>query len=290
MTRNGIPTMIVGGLAVAMALSMVALGQAPVLLRFTDMDPHLGQRLALRVVEPSGREVARMAVPVIPAPRFEVELPGLEPGAPYRIDLYADANGNGSYDPPPDDHAYRIEIPALEEGEPITFAHHTDFVDIRWPPGLDGTIGETEYDGTMTDAGTGMGVHWQHDGSLLYVGLTAPGTGWLSIGFEPTNRMQGANIVIGAIVDGEVTIEDHYGNAPVSHRADDVDHIIQAAGREVDGESILEFAIPLDSGDDQDKLLSAGRELTIILAYHRTSDRLTARHTARSTASLHLGE
>jgi len=142
----------------------------------------------------------------------------------------------------------------------------------------------------MLDSETGMTVAWQNDAETLYVGLIAPGTGWLSIGFGPERMMEGANIIIAAVSDGELTIEDHYGNAPTSHRVDSVDHIIQAAGMESDGQTMLEFAIPLASGDDQDNDLVVGELVTIILGYHASNDSLTARHSGRSTASLQLDD
>ena len=277
--------------ALSAALSLGVLGQATLTLRFEDMDPHLGQAFALRIVEEgSHREVSRISVSEIIAPTFDLEMSALQVGTSHRIDFYADVNGNGAYDAPPADHAWRIGLPSMEGDTLLTFSHNVDFTDIAWPPHLDGAIEPLEYASTMEDPETRMSVHWQHDGTILYVGLVAPGTGWLSIGFEPERMMQGANIIIAAIDGGELVIEDHYGNAPTSHRADDIDHVLQAAGREIDGRSVLEFAIPLDSGDDQDKPLAPGTEITIILAYHLDNDRLTSRHTARSTASLVLAE
>ena len=291
MIRNRILRM--GGAVVALlvALSAVAFGQATLTMIFRGMDPHVGQRFELRVVEEdTGREIARFSVPEIASPVFDLEIVDLRLEASYRIDFYADASGNGIYDAPPADHAWRIAFPNVEGDASLTFTHNVDFTDIAWPPHLDGRIVELEYRNRMIDAETGMSVHWQNDGSILYVGLVAPGTGWLSIGFGPENRMQGANIVIAAIDDENLVIADHYGNAPTSHRADDVDHVIQAAGSEADGRSILEFAIPLASGDEQDVQLEPGSEVVIILAYHGSNDRLTTLHTARSTASIALDE
>jgi len=270
------------------ALSLAAFGQATLTLAFEEMTPHVGQAFELRVVdEASGREIVRVWVPEIVGAAFELEIDEVKLGGSYRIDFYADANRNGRYDVPPGDHAWRIEIPEIQHKTSLAFRHTADFTDIAWPPHLDGVIEEMEYRNEMIDTGTGMSVFWQNDGSNLYVGLVAPGTGWLSIGFGPKNRMQGANILIAAIA-AELTIEDHYGNTPTSHRRDDVDHIIQAAGRETDGISTLEFAIPLDSADDQDVPLAPGSEVVIILAYHASNDGLTARHTARSTTSIAL--
>ena len=270
--------------------STVTFGQTALTMMFREMDPHVGQRFELRIVEEaSGREIARFTIPEIMA-AFDLEIVDLQLGESYRIDFYSDANGNGRYDAPPSDHAWRVEIPELQGDAEFTFTHNAEFTDIAWPPSLDGQIGELEYRNEMADAATGMTVHWQNDGSTLYVGLVSPGTGWLSIGFGPERQMQGANILIAAIDNGELVIEDHYGNAPTSHRKDTVDHVIQAAGSEAEGRSILEFAIPLVSGDVQDKALEPGSEIAIILAYHASNDGLTARHTKRSTSSILLDE
>jgi len=291
MMRNRIPHLSAAAAVLLVALSAAAYGQSTLTIMFRGMDPHVGQLFELRVVEEdTGREIARFSVPEIASPEFDLEIADLRLGASYRIDFYADASGNGIYDAPPVDHAWRIALPDVQGNTSLTFTHNLDFIDIAWPPYLDGRIAELGYRNGMTDAETGMSVHWQSDGSVLYVGLVSPGTGWLAIGFGPERQMQGANIVIAAIEDGNLVIEDHYGNAPTSHRRDDVDHVIQAAGSEADGRSTVEFAIPLASGDEQDVQLEPGSEVVIILAYHGTNDRLTTKHTARAVASIVLDE
>ncbi|MFC2082034.1 DOMON domain-containing protein [Candidatus Bipolaricaulota bacterium] len=277
------------GIAAAAALSVASYADAMLTLRFEEMDPHVGQLLELRVVNlDSGREIARMSLPEIPSDMFELEIEGLEIGGSIRLDFYTDANGNGVYDAPPADHAWRVELPGVQGDGMLSFAHNTDFTDIEWPPYIDGSIGKSEYRNEMRDSAIGMTVYWQNDAETLFIGLMSPGAGWLSIGFGPERQMEGANIVIAAISDGELVIEDHYGNAPTSHRQDLTDHIIQAAGVEVDGQSVLEFAIPLVSDDSQDVDLTAGESVAIILAYHSSNDSLTARHSQRATTVLQL--
>jgi hypothetical protein len=63
------------------------------------------------------------------------------------------------------------------------------------------------------------------------------------------------------------------------HRKDDVHRVLQAAGVEADGQTIFGFAIPLHNDDSQDKELEPESEIPILLAYHGSSDSLTARHT-----------
>jgi hypothetical protein len=258
-------------------------------LKFKDMDPHLGEAFSLRVSNTStGEEITRLSVAEIPAAAFELEISGLVLGESYQVDLFVDVNGNGHYDAPPIDHAWRIDLPNMQSDGSLSFVHNTMFTDIGWPPAIDGVIGEGEYAHELVDPETGMVVYWENSTSTLTIGLVSPGTGWLSVGFAPERQMQGANILIAGI-DGEVvTIEDHYGNTPTSHKKDDVTHVVQVAGSETSEGSVLEFRIPLDSGDDQDKPLVAGSEVIIILAYHDSSDTLTMRHSKRSTSALVL--
>ena len=260
-------------------------------LKFQDMDPHLGQAFFLRVSNATTeKEITRLSVAEIPAASFELDISGLIPGESYQVDLFVDVNGNGFYDAPPIDHAWRIDLPNMQSDGSLTFVHNTMFTDIGWPPAIDGVIAEGEYAHQLFDSATGMTVYWANSANTLIIGLVSPGTGWLSIGFDPERQMQGANILIAGIDGDVVTIEDHYGNSPTSHKKDDVAHIIQAAGSETSAGSVLEFRIPLNSGDGQDKPLAAGSEVIIILAYHNSNDSLTARHSERSTSSLMLDD
>ncbi len=102
-------------------------------LNFTDMTPHIGQLLELRLVDvETGMEVNSTFRPAVPAATFKVALYGLQETRAYFADFYADLNGNGQYDPPPVDHAWRIEIPAVEGPVEENFTHNTNFTDIRW--------------------------------------------------------------------------------------------------------------------------------------------------------------
>lgn len=276
-------------LSLAAFLGLSVMADSSLNLSFQDMDAHVGQAFFVRAVDAdSGREVFRLSGASLDSGSFPVEIQNVDPAASYVIDFFVDSNGNGVYDGPPADPAWRLDNLRAVSGETVVFHHSEAFTDIGWPPLIDGLILEGEYARSLVDAQTGMTVTWHIHREILYVGLISPGTGWLSIGFEPTRQMQGANIIIAGIARDVLTIEDHYGDSPISHRKDAVDHIIQAAGSEVDGQSVVEFAIPLDSGDDQDKALTAGARITIILAYHRSDDRLTARHSERSTTSIVL--
>jgi hypothetical protein len=100
-----------------------------------EMNPHLGQLFELRVVDNSNEiEIGRTSVESVPLPSFSAYVPGIELGDDYRSDFYADFNGNGVYDVPPTDHAWRIPFQEDTGDVVINFIHNTDFTDINWPP------------------------------------------------------------------------------------------------------------------------------------------------------------
>lgn len=53
---------------------------------------------------------------------------------------------------------------------------------------------------------------------------------------------------------------------------------------------VVGFAYPLDNGEADHKPLLPETEVGIILAYHGTSDSLTARHSSRSANAIQLDE
>jgi len=262
-------------------------GTATLMLQFRDMAPHVGQAFAVRVVdEMTGKEVDRVAVSEIPSASFDLEFV-VPIDAAYRLDFYADMNGNGRYDPPPADHAWRIRLADVQENRTVRFSHDLEFTDIDWPPLVDGRIDEGDYRHTLADPATGMTVHWQNDDLTLRLGLTSPGTGWLAIGFKPERRMLGADILIATVTDDGVVVEDDTGTGQTSHRSDATSRVLEEAGIEADGRTTVELVLPL-AGGESGTALTSGETIPIILAYHANSDRLTTRHSKRTTTQITL--
>lgn len=281
---------LVGAMVGVILLSIAGWGSASLTLRFQEMEPHIGQRLAFRVIRTAtGEELQRHELSAVPAGTFDQLIEGLVEGEDLQIDLFVDANDNGVYDAPPVDHAWRLALSSVQMDGVLTFVHTANFVDIDWPPWADGQVGEQEYRHQMTDASTGMTVHWQNDHETIYVALISPGTGWLALGFDPERRMMGANIIIAAInEDGDLIIADHVGTGQTTHREDSMSYILQSAGSQSEEGTIVEFAYPLETGDPADDPLLAATPVQILLAYHRSSDVLSMRHTARSTSEITL--
>ena len=151
----------------------------------------------------------------------------------------------------------------------------------------------------LPDAPEGHAVYSFEDGMIdlsvegdnLVFSIEAPTTGWVAVGFDPENRMEGANYILGYVRDGEVFVEDHYGNGPISHLNDErlggTNDLISFSGSERDGSTRIEVTIPLDSGDEADKPLVRGESYTMLVAYGPNgADNFTAIHRARGGAEV----
>ncbi|GAB4309101.1 MAG: hypothetical protein Kow0097_09990 [Candidatus Bipolaricaulota bacterium] len=155
-------------------------------------------------------------------------------------------------------------------------------------PVTDGAIGDGEYRQSAEDPRSGATLFWRNGLVVLFAALRSPGTGWVSAGFDPVNRMQGANYIIAAVTPAGIAIEDHFGTGTTSHRRDARDDVLRAAGTVSGGQTVVEFVIPLDSDDPEDKSLVPGKAYTVLLAYHRSSTSFTAIHTARGSIQMEL--
>lgn len=109
------------------------------------------------------------------------------------------------------------------------------------------------------------------DGETLSVEISAPTTGWVAVGFDPSAAMKDANIVIGYVADGQVHLRDDWGSGHTSHEPDvdlgGSDDITGVSGSEEDGVTSISFTIPLDSGTPGDKALVPGSVFNILMAY-----------------------
>lgn len=146
-----------------------------------------------------------------------------------------------------------------------------------------------EYQSTTVQ---GIELQWRTSDEYLYVNVIAPTTGWVAVGFNPTNQMADANIIIGYVDDdGEVYIRDDFGTSSGSHAADEglggTDDVDDEFGKEENGMTTIHFKIPLDSGDQYDQALTLGMQYPVILAYG-SADNFTAIHSVATGTSIQL--
>ena len=284
-----------GLLAIAFTTgALVAQPISRLTIQFTEMDPHIGQKLEARLLEAdSGIEIAHRILDEVPASEFEIQFLGAQVGATYRIEVYTDHNGNGMYDDPPSDHAWQRSVTMTEEVMEFVFPHTVEFTELTWPepsgePAIDGQVVPGEYTRSLTEPATGMRVLWRNDAETLVMAMIAPGVGWVSVGLDPEDAMQGADYILAAVRDGALVIEDHFGTGRFRHTKDSQQDILEAAGTEDESHTIVEFRLALDSGDEADKALTPGETYPLLVAFHATSDNLSARHTHRAATELTL--
>ncbi len=128
---------------------------------------------------------------------------------------------------------------------------------------VDGRLADGEYDYVYEDDGTGLTLAWRvetsqasADQGLIYIGLHSPLPGRVEIAFATSGPyIAGGDVIVGYVQNGELTIEDQYGDGPTSNVVDantgGTDDILQAAGTggtEEDGTTI-EFTRALVTPD-----------------------------------------
>lgn len=142
----------------------------------------------------------------------------------------------------------------------------------------------------------GFTFQWQQDpdsSQYLRVTLTAPTTGWVAVGFDPSEFMQDANLIIGYIDQAAGFVRDDYGTGLTTHAADmslgGTSDVQLLSGSESGGNTTISFRIPYNSGDQYDKVLQEGQTYTIIFAYGADGmDGFTSAHVWAESASIEL--
>jgi len=124
---------------------------------------------------------------------------------------------------------------------------------------------------------------WKVVGDSLRCMILAPTTGWVAVGFDPSDNMLDADFLIGYVNNGTAFVRDDFGISETSHSADlglgGVNNVSRVFGHEENGFTELRFTIPLNSGDSYDRVLQEGIEYEIIFAYgYAGNDDFTSMH------------
>ena len=122
--------------------------------------------------------------------------------------------------------------------------------------------------------------------------MKAKTTGWIAVGFEPSEWMKDAEIVMGYVRDGNVTVQDQYSTGnygphiPVTELGGTND-ILEYGGKQENGYTIIEFKRKMDTGDRYNKVFSSGQMVPLIWSFS-DSDSLEVKHVADGKGKLYL--
>jgi hypothetical protein len=128
-------------------------------------------------------------------------------------------------------------------------------------------------------------------GENLKVKVSCPTSGWVSVGFNPTEKMKDANYIIGYSAKGTAFVDDQFGNSPYGHKSDTElggkNDIVESACTEENGITTLTFTIPLNSGDVKDRVLEKGKEAIVIFGAGKKDD-FKKKHFTRAKTTITL--
>jgi len=143
-------------------------------------------------------------------------------------------------------------------------------------PVVNGVLSEGEYPHVLSLKDGKVEIYWKNDAGSLWVAIRGKTTGWVAVGFDPDKHMKGANFLLAYVQDDSTIFRDDYGSGRFGHQSDTElggkDHILECRGKEEKGVTTVEFKIPLNSGDQYDKLLKPKKEYTILLGLGKKDD------------------
>ncbi|XP_013404193.1 MOXD1 homolog 2-like [Lingula anatina] len=95
-------------------------------------------------------------------------------------------------------------------------------------------------------------IHWKFDDTSITFNVTARTTGYVALGFSPSGGMKGADIIIGWVKDGKVTIQDRHATGKQQPVLDTKQDVEVLGGSEDGTFTTLLFKRKRQTCDDQD--------------------------------------
>ncbi len=151
--------------------------------------------------------------------------------------------------------------------------------------------GDSGYTYKLT-SGT-MEFQWSITGNSIHVKLKGGTAGWIAAGFNPSEGMKDANIIMGFVKDGKVELSNHYGMSKYLHK--DVsalggkNHITNPSGSMKDNVTEISFDYPLTTGDKLDRPININGDTVLLLAMAQ-SNIISRQHMFRSKFIVNLSK
>jgi len=121
-----------------------------------------------------------------------------------------------------------------------------------------------------------MIVNWEHHGENISFTLEAPTTGWITIGFNETDKINGSYLIMTRMNNGKAEVEEFKTLAPGNYKLiaslGEKSMILTSEGLEKDGKTNISFKVKVTSDNGLQKDLSQGGEYCMHMAYSREKD------------------
>jgi hypothetical protein len=112
--------------------------------------------------------------------------------------------------------------------------------------------------------------------NTMHFELSAPTTGWVALGLNSTDQLQGSSLIMCRVQDGQVEIVDHFVRAPGDYLpVTDLGQsslVQEISGTEIEGKSSFAFTLPLKPESPYHHTIVIGSEFTMHLAYSVSDD------------------
>lgn len=158
----------------------------------------------------------------------------------------------------------------------------------EWRP--DGAVGAGEYSKNMLlvrpqsygHTGGNLEISWRNDAEFIFMALNGTTRGWLSVGFEPSEWMKDADVIVGKVDEGKVVVLDEYSTGNYGPHKNDTEQegtydILQFGGKESGNYTVIEFKRKMNTGDKLDSAFLAGQSVSLIWGM-AVSDSLKEKH------------
>ncbi|MEO0637076.1 MAG: DOMON domain-containing protein [Pseudomonadota bacterium] len=114
-----------------------------------------------------------------------------------------------------------------------------------------------------------------HRKDRLFSTFSAPTKGWLAVGFNNQERLEGTRFVMGAVVGSSFRAEERIALVPNHRRIQDlglapaVEHV---SGHTSENTTTMQFSMPHVLADSDNPTLSSGKRSYVMLAWSHDTD------------------
>ena len=121
-----------------------------------------------------------------------------------------------------------------------------------------------------------MDFNWRHIEDRLFGRLSAPGSGWLAVGFNRDRQLAGTRFVIAAVAGQEIEAEVHVAQPPNHRSIEELtgqpSALADLSGHFDGRRSALAFSLPHRTSDRWSQDISSGQRSHLMLAWSHEAD------------------